>query len=37
MNKNMRIIEGMQIYPSDYFCPYDYNVGERLNIVDNSR
>ena len=30
------IIEGMQIYPSDYFCPYDYNVGE-LNITDNSR
>ena len=30
------IIEGMQIYPSDYFCPYDYNIGE-LNITDNSR
>lgn len=26
----------MQIYPSDYFCPYDYNIGE-LNITDNSR
>jgi hypothetical protein len=36
MNKNNEIIEGMQIYPSDYFCPYDYNVGE-LNITDNSR
>ena len=30
------VIGGLQIYPSDFFCPYDYNVGE-LNITENTR
>ena len=34
--ENYEVLEGMQIYPSDYFCPYDYNVGE-LNITENTR
>ncbi len=31
-----QVVEGLQIYPSDFFCPYDYNVGE-LNITENTR
>lgn len=30
------VIEGLHIFPSDFFCPYDYNVGE-LNISENTR
>lgn len=30
------VIEGIQIYPSDYFCPYDYNIGE-LHQTNNTR
>lgn len=29
------VIEEMHVYPSDFFCPYDYNVGE-LNITENT-
>ena len=30
------VIKGMQIYPFDYFCPFDYNIGE-LNVTLNTR
>jgi mannosyltransferase OCH1-like enzyme len=29
-------VEGFQIYPSEYFCPYDYNTG-KLNVTNNTK
>lgn len=33
---NYELIESISVYSSDYFCPYDYNIGE-LKITDNTR
>lgn len=30
------VIEGFHVYPSDYFCPYDYNIG-KLCQTSNTR
>ena len=29
-------IQGIQIYPADYFCPFDYNIG-KLCVTENTR
>lgn len=36
-NRNeMQKVENFKIYPSDYFCPMDYNTGE-IRLTDNTR
>ena len=34
--KDIQTIEGITIYPEDYFCPMNYHTGE-LNITSNTR
>lgn len=34
-NNELQIVNGITIFPKDYFCPKDYKSG-KLNITDNS-
>jgi len=35
LNDKMQILEGIKIYPSDYFCPIDYESGKK-NITSST-
>lgn len=35
-NKQIQTIEGISIYPEDYFCPMNYHTGD-LSITENTR